>query len=355
MITGRPAPSIHLSPNDRQTLAARTRQPTAAVRDVIRAAIILLADQGLASKQIARQLDVSEATVSKWRNRFAIFGIKGLTDAARSGRPPRILLADRLELFALACEPLPATGGRTVPTLAEIADRAVARHIVSSISTSHLQRILAAGALHPHRIQMWMHSPDPAFRDKVNAICALYHSSAVVLCVDEKTGMQATSRRYPDRPPVPGRSRRQEFEYQRHGTQALLAAFDIHTGQVLGKCRDRRTGDDLEAFMEAVAAQYPDQQVHIVWDNLNTHRAQWRWAPFNARHGHRFHFHFTPLHASWVNQVELWFSILTRRCLRRASFTGKAHLRSAVQGFIAAWNRQAHPFNWQFRGDLSPA
>ncbi|WP_293034565.1 IS630 family transposase [Paraburkholderia sp.] len=136
----------------------------------------------------------------------------------------------------------------------------------------------------------------------------------------------------------------------RHGTQALIAALDVHTGQVLAECRDRRTQDDLVSFMERVAAAYPDKQVHVVWDNLNTHRAQAVWQAFNARHDKRFRFYFTPLHASWVNQIELWFARYTRRVLRHASHTSTAHLRERTGRFVSEHNQAARPFKWSFRG-----
>ena len=193
-------------------------------------------------------------------------------------------------------------------------------------------------------MRQWLHSPDPQFREKVNAICALYRQApkgSVVLSIDEKTGIQAIERKHADRAPRPGRARRREFEYIRHGTQALTAALDVHSGRVLGRCTDRRTQDDLVAFMEEVARAYPKGRVHIVWDNLNTHRAQAVWKDFNARHGGRFVFHFTPLHASWVNQIELLFGIYARRVLRHASHTSIAQLRQRTEAFIA--QRNARP------------
>ena len=186
----------------------------------------------------------------------------------RSGRPARITQETRLQLIALACEAQEAEG-RVTPTLDEIVVRAVERGIVGQISRSHVQRILQAGDIRPHRVQQWLHSPDPAFREKVNVICKLYRRAprnAVVLSIDEKTGIQAIERKYPGRAPGPGRLRRREFEYIRHGTQALIAALDVHTGQVLGSCRERRTQDDLVAFMESVARAYPGKQVHVIWD-----------------------------------------------------------------------------------------
>ncbi len=201
---------------------------------------------------------------------------------------------------------------------------------------------------------MWLHSKDPEFRAKTNAICQLYREKpldGVVISVDEKTGIQAIERKYLPRAATSGRLHRHEYEYIRHGTQSLLAAFNVHTGKVVTSCRDRRTQVDLLEFMEEVAKSYPTGAVHVVWDNLNTHRAEKKvWAPFNQRHGNRFHFHFTPLHASWVNQVELWFGIYSRRVLRRASFSSIAQLKEKSKAFCQEWNEKGKPFDWTFRG-----
>jgi transposase len=330
------------------------RQSTAAQRDVLRARITLLAADGLSNEQIAQDVGASLPTVCKWRRRAAAEGPLVLSDAARSGRPRRIAEEARLELVALACEPLHERGGRATPTLDEIRERALERGVVTAVSRSHLHRLLQACDVRPHRIRMWLHSPDPCFREKVTEICELYRNpppGAVVVSVDEKTGMQALERPGSQGRTTPGRVRRQEFEYVRHGTQALIAAMDVHSGRVLATCGDRRTGDDLERFMETIAAELPDVPIHVVWDNLNIHRAGPRWQQFNARHGGRFHFHFTPIHASWVNQIELWFSILGRRCLRNASFASTTGLRETVLQFIATWNvHNARPFRWTFAG-----
>jgi hypothetical protein len=261
-----------------------------------------------------------------------------------------------LELIALACEPVESQQGRTTRTITQLAQEAPARGLVDSISPSTYQRILAAGDLRPHRVQGWLHSPDPQFRAKVTEITELYlhpPPGSIVLSIDEKTGMQALERRFPDRPPAPGRPRRREFEYKRNGTQSLICGFEVHRGRVLGDCGDTRTAADLERFMERVAVEYPAETVHVIWDGLNIHfdGRDDRWTKFNARHGQRFVFHYTPKHASWVNQVELFFSILERQCLRHGSFRSKEELRAAVLAFIAAWNRdRAHPFRWTFTG-----
>jgi hypothetical protein len=248
-----------------------------------------------------------------------------------------------------------AKRGKTTRTIDELVEEAGRRGLVDSISWSSYQRILAEIDLRPHKVEQWLHSPDPEFRPKVTAICELYlHQpvGSVVLSIDEKTGMQALERRFPDRPASPGRRRRREVEYKRHGTQSLLCAFEVHTGKVVAECGATRTADDLMRFMESVAGLYPNVIVHVVWDCLNIHfdGRDDRWRAFNARHGHRFVFHYTPKHASWVNQVECFFSILQRQCLNDASFRSTEELRETVLAFIAGWNERAHPFRRTFTG-----
>jgi transposase len=352
MSQGRQAQAVKLTREERKSLEALTRRGTAQHRQVVRAQIALMADRGQTTKAIAGAVGVSVQTVSHWRSRLARQGIEGLRELARSGRPRRIGQTQRLELLALACEPAEPQG-RATPTLDELVDRAVQRGVVKQISRSHLQRILQAGDLRPHRVRQWLHSPDPQFRQKVNEICALYRQApkgSVVLSVDEKTGIQAIERKHADRAPAPGRARRREFEYIRHGTQALIAAMDMHSGRVIGSCTDRRTQSDLVAFMEQVAQAYPRGRVHIVWDNLNTHRAQAVWDQFNARHAQQFVFHFTPLHASWVNQIELLFGIYARRVLRHVSHSSIEHLRERTDAFMQQRNKAPTPFKWTFAG-----
>ena len=224
-----------------------------------------------------------------------------------------------------------------------------------TVSLSEIRRTLWCGGLRPHRVRIWLHSPDPDFASKVNVICDLYLNppkDAVVLCVDEKTGMQARA----DLNPIhvsPTKEVRREFEYVRNGTQTLIAAFDTRTGEVFGRCW-RRTARGVERFLEALAKKYPEGDVYIVWDNLNVHSGPAINA-FNARHGGRFRFVHTPLHASWMNQIEIWFSILQRRVLRHGSFSSKADLEAAVMSFIHGWNTvERRPFRWRFRGEFAP-
>jgi transposase len=284
--------------------------------------------------------------------------VESLEDGDRPGRPPVISVATKCELVKLACDRPPKMAFTFVWTQQALADEL---HLQTGrrVSRSTVQRVLSAEGLRPHRVRQWLHSPDPKFREKVARVCELYlhpPPNSVVVCIDEKP-MQALSRKYPCTREGDGSVRR-EFEYVRHGTCALLASFDVATGQVLGKVVKHRTAAALLGFLDDVARHYPGRQVHVVWDNLNIHKEGEvrRLSSFNRAHGNRFHFVYTPLHASWINQVEIWFSILQRRLLRHGSFDGYLALKSAVQGFINRWNRlDAHPFRWTFTGRFEQA
>jgi transposase len=295
-------------------------------------------------------------TARKWRKRFAARPqIASLEDDKRAGRPPSVPILARLELVKLACSrpPQTKTPFRQVWT-ADALRVELERTTRFKLSTSEVRRTLRDEEIRPHRMRVWLHSPDPEFAPKVRRICDLYRatpaSDEIVLCVDEKTGMQALQRKHPSRSPGGGQPGRYEFEYIRRGTRTLIAAFNPHTGEVFGRCSRRRKAADLLRFMEAVAQRYPRRQVTIIWDNLNIHSGA-QWEAFNRRHHGRFRFVYTPIHASWVNQVEIWFSILARRVLRYGSFASATELSNAVRAFISHWNRhEAHPFRWTFRG-----
>ena len=325
----------------------------------VRASIILqLADGGTVAS-VAEDLDVSVKTVKKWRARFRAAGAEGLHDDARSGRPPIFSVSQRYEVIALACD-TPANYGHeeaalwTHDLLTEVAAREVEG---PAMSRSTIHRTLAKHELHPHHVRGWLHSKDPEFKEKVNEVVGLYLEpppESVVLCVDEDSGLQALERKYETRQPRPGRPGRYEYEYKRHGTVSALAALNVATGDVIGSCGPTRTGDDLVAFMDRVAEQYKDaKEIHIVWDNLNIHydgKGE-RWTKFNAAHGGKFVFHHTPIHASWVNQVEIFFSILQRRVLRHGSFASAQDLTDRIMAFVKRWNGgEGHPFKWTFRG-----
>ena len=349
------AKPVTLTRKQRAALERTVRTATAPFLAVLRANIVLLAAEGIGNEEISRRLGVTDDTARKWRNRFAARGNRrSLDDLPRSGRPAEVPVEVRCQLIKLACqraddERAPFRNVWTHNTLGI----ALATETGWCLSLTEIGRILRTADLRPHRMRLWLHSPDPDFQAKTEAVCRLYTSppaGATVLCIDEKTCIQALGRRFPGRPAGPGRLGRFELEYKRHGTTTLLAAFDVRTGKVYGECRARRTAADLAEFMEAVARKHPAGEVYVIWDNLNIHHGP-AWEKFNAAHGGRFHFVYTPKHASWVNQVEIWFGILQRRIISRGHFAAKVALVERIDGFIAHWNQyEAHPFNWKFRG-----
>jgi transposase len=350
------ATRVLIAPSVRAELEETARTATAPFRAVQRARIVLLAAAGIPTAEIARRLDCTEDTVRMWRDRFAADARpEALLDRPRSGRPARVGVSTRLELIKLACSPPPARRGRSHWSQSALQSALYAATRIL-LSESEIGRILRNEQLRPHRMRLWLHSPDPEFKEKAARVCRLYTNpppGATVLCVDEKTQLQALRRRFPGRAPAPGRPGRYEFEYRRGGVLALIGAFDVATGQVFAQCRERRSAADLVAFMEAVAEQYPTGIVYVVWDNLDIHRdgKDGRWKAFNARHGGRFRFVYTPKHASWLNQIEIWFSILQRRVVRYGDFADVNDLARKLLAFVRHWNRvEAHPFRWTFRG-----
>ena len=324
---------------------------------VQRARIALQAHEGRGTEEIARTVGWTSRAVRKWKARFeGAPTIETLNDAARSGRPSTVPLSIRCQVVRLACERPnhEIMRFRDVWTYGSLSD-VLADKTGYRLSTSEIGRILRFKEIRPHHVAQWLHCEDPEFLPKAKAVCDLYLNppkDAVVVSIDEKP-MQAVARRHPTHVARDG-TVRYEYEYKRRGTHVLLAAFDIATGKVLGHVLPRRTAPALVNFMEALALKYPTQQVHVVWDNLNVHYdgKDDRWTRFNARHGGRFHFVYTPKHASWMNQVEIWFSILHRRILRHGDFGSKDHQKDEVEGFIRHWNKtEAHPFRWTWRTD----
>jgi len=296
--------------------------------------------------------------VTDWLKRFRRGRLAGLHDLPRSGRPLVFTALERHQVVAAACQsPKAFDVARNVWTRESLAEAVVAKGLVRQISPSSVAQILEEADIRPHRVKAWCHSNDPNFQAKMRDLVHLYVSpprGEPVLCIDEKTGMQALSRLRALKPAAPGRDGRQDFEYRRNGTRCLFACFNIATGRVLGRCTEHRKRLDFFEFMDLVAAMYRQRRVHVVVDNLNTHLDTKQGAfitDWNRRHGDRFVFHYTPTHGSWLNQVELWFGIMTRRVLRHGDFHDPDELVSEIAGFIGIWNaKEAHPFRWTYQG-----
>lgn len=337
-----------------ERLAHRTKAGHVLVQ---RARIIVFSAKGMGTQMVAKRVGCADRTVRKWKARFrADPTVQALHDAPRSGRPATVPLAVRCELIKLACK-------RPDDTLAPFYEvwthkaLAEALEVVTGwrLSVSEVGRILRFHQLRPHHVRMWLYSGDINFREKAERICQLYLSppeGSQVICVDEKP-MQALERKHTTETDTDG-TVRYEYEYIRNGTCCLLAAFNTQTGKVTGRVVPQRTAVETVEFMDMLAERYPTGEVYVVWDNLNTHYdgLDERWTKFNSRHGGRFHFVYTPLHASWMNQVEVWFSIFHRRVLRYGSFEDTTHLAWRVHLFIHHWNdHEAHPFRWTWRSD----
>jgi len=235
-----------------------------------------------------------------------------------------------------------------------LADAAMAADLIESVSPETIRQWLAAMALKPHRSQYWLTSPDPDFQSKMRDIVGLYlepPANSVVLCFDERTGMQALQRKYPTQPMQPGRIERREFEYIRHGTMDLLAALEVHSGHVYGACYERHTQVEVADFFGWLLPQMPrGRQIHLVMDNLKVHKTD-RVQRVLARYRHRLHVHWLPVHASWLNQIEIFFSMLGRCVLRRGDFDSRDALADKVVAFIEWYDvHDAEPFRWTYTG-----
>jgi transposase len=344
MRRGRPVPRFVLSPAERTTLEQYTRRPTTAQGLALRARIILRCATGETHTAIAADLDVTKQTVGKWRKRFVDRRMAGLLDEPRPGTPRTITDAriERAIATTLESTPRDATHWST---------RGLAQH--EGLSQSTVARIWKAFALQPHRIETFKLSKDPLFIDKVRDIVGLYlhpPDRALVLCVDEKSQIQALDRTAPLLPLRPGLPARRTHDYVRHGTTSLFAALDVQAGTVLGACHARHRAQEFRQFLTRIDAAAPaDLDLHLILDNYATHKtpAIHRWL---LRHP-RFHLHFTPTSASWLNLVERWFVELTRKQIKRGTHRSTQALREAITGYIERTNEAPRPFVWSKTAD----
>jgi len=333
-----PAPPLVVDESDLAALRAIARAPTSEQRTVTRARIVLRSAEGAAIEGVAREMGVAIMTVKLWRRRYAEAGIAGLADAPRPGHPPTYGREDRDRVMALAMGPPPE--GTTHWSV-----RRMARHTGMSPATVH--RIWRELGLQPHRTETFKWSTDPALEAKIRDVVGLYldpPTGAIVLSVDEKTQVQALDRTQPMLPMRPGQVERHTHDYKRHGTTCLFAAIEVGSGHVTTDHRARHTGADFLAFMRQVAHAYPRRKLHVVLDNVSTHKTPdvRKWLAKNKR----ITFHFTPTSASWMNQIETWFGILTSQAIHRGSFGSVKELIAMIEAFTEQWNDGAGPFVW---------
>jgi transposase len=343
-MTGRPLAPLELSVAEEEALRSLAGRRTTAQAVALRARIVLSCATGERNQDVAAKLGVTPQTVGKWRARFVARRLDGLHDEPRPGVPRSIDDARVEAVIVATLETMPADATHW-------SSRAMAR--ASGISTSSVQRIWRAFGLQPHRAETFKLSNDPLFIDKVRDIVGLYMSPpdhALVLCVDEKSQIQALDRTQPLLPLRPGQVERRTHDYKRHGTTALFAALDVATGHVLGRCYKRHRAAEFRRFLDAIDAAAPaDLDIHLIMDNYATHKAPTIKAWLAKRP--RYHVHFTPTYASWLNQVERWFALLTERQIKRGAHRSVAQLEDAITAFIASHNQDPKPFRWTKSAD----
>jgi transposase len=338
---------ITLTDDERMKLADWSRRPTSAQRLALRANIVLAAAAGRSNAAIAADLRSTLPTVRKWRTRFADTRLDGLADEPRPGTPRSITDAqvEAAVTRTLEARPADATHWST---------RTLARHL--GLSQTAISRIWRAFGLKPHRQESFKLSADPFFVEKVRDIVGLYLNPpdrAIVLCVDEKSQIQALDRTQPIQPVLPGRPPKASHDYVRHGTTALFAALDVATGQVIGRCQQRHRHQEFLAFLDQIDATVerpPGTAIHVVMDNYGTHKHP-RVRAWFAQHA-AFVPHFTPTSSSWLNQVERFFAEITERRIRRGAFRSVVELERAIEDYLRCHNTHPRPFVWTKDADL---
>ena len=330
---------IELTDEERALLESFTRRHTSAQALALRARIVLCAADGLTNGEIAEQLGLSRPTVTKWRGRFAQSRVNGLLDEPRPGRP-RTITDEQVEavvIKTLESTPRNATHWSTRSMAAEM-----------EMTQNAISRIWRAFGLQPHRQERWKLSKDPLFVDKLYDICGLYLNPperAVVLCVDEKSQIQALDRTAPILPMLPGTPERATHDYERNGTSSLYAALNLATGNVIGSLHNRHRAVEFLKFLKTIDREVPAHlDVHIVLDNASSHKTPKvkRWL---AQHP-RFILHFTPTGSSWLNLVERWFGELTTKLLRRGAHRTVRQLNTEIRAWIEDWNENPRPYVW---------
>ena len=344
MPRGRPMPVVKLTSQIREQLQAITRSRTLSQAMAQRARIILLAADGLSNGSISQQLHLSRQTVGKWRKRFIRQSLLGLYDEPKPGAPRSMGDEQIAELVHRTLKSTPANATHW-------SCRSLAQE--SQVSKSSVQRVWRAFGLKPHRQKHFTLSTDPFFVEKVRDIVGLYLNppdNAMVLCVDEKSQIQALDRTQPVLPMGLGYVEGVTHHYVRHGTTTLFAALDIASGEVLSKCKPRHRHQEFLQFLEHIDANVPPElEIHLVVDNYATHKHEKvrRWLAARPR----YHIHYTPTSASWLNQVEIWFNIITQRAIRRGTFRKVKELIARIEDFVRHYNVDCQPFTWVATAD----
>lgn len=338
------AAEIVLTADERVELEGWVRRRTSAAGLAMRSRIVLAAADGGTNTELAERLGLSITTVRRWRNRFVVDRLDGLLDEPRPGRP-RVVGDEQIKaLITKTLESTPANATHW-------STRSMAEHL--GLSQSMVSRVWRAFGLAPHKQDSWKLSKDPLFVEKVRDVVGLYldpPERALVLCVDEKTQIQALNRTQPVFPMLPGTPARASHDYVRHGTSSLYAALDLASGQVIGSLHARHRSQEFLAFLKKIDAEVPaDLDVHLVLDNASTHKTPTvkRWLTNHPR----FVLHFTPTSSSWLNLVERWFAELTTKKLRRGTHTSVRQLNADIRAWIDTWNDNPRPYVWTKTAD----
>lgn len=334
----RVAAVVELSEDEERELRAVLRRPSVSQQQALRARIVLRAAQGATNTQIAAEAGVSLPTVGLWRRNFCERRLEGLSDAPRSGRPRSVDDGEVQRVLAMTLETPP--DGSTHWSVRRLA-------AATAISPTTVHRIWREHKLKPHRVRSFKFSKDPQLTEKIVDVVGLYMAppkGALVLCVDEKTQIQALDRTQPTLPIKPGKAARMTHDYKRNATTSLYAALEIATGEVTGSCYPQHRHQEFLAFLNHVIRAYPRRPLHVVLDNSSTHSTP-EVRAWLERHK-RVHFHFTPTGASWMNMVEIWFSILTTQQVRRGAYHDVSQPIAAIEAFIKGYNERAQPFVW---------
>lgn len=341
---GRPRKKIVLTEEEFATLSMWVKAGKTEQRLAQRAKVILLSGQGIPWKEVVQQTGLSMTNGLKWQRRFLENRLEGLKDIPRRGKPPAISPEKKASVIALACTRPPDGSNRW-------SERKLAKATGLSATTVH--RILSEGKLKPHKTHYWCgKSRDPEFAEKQAAILGLYLNppdNALVLAVDEKSQIQALDRTQPELPMKPGKPKRHTATYTRHGTTCLLAALAVHEGSVEGRCVDRHTHKEFLAYLKHLYRKYPQKQLHVILDNFSAHKHKkvTEWASKRKR----LSLHFTPTYASWLNQVEIWFSIFSRDVIKDGVWHSKNELIDQIMYYIDNYNKhRAKPFQWTYTG-----
>jgi transposase len=346
MPIGRPLKELKLTADERLKLEQWARRPKSAQRLALRSRIVLACASDISSTEVARQLNVTLSTIGKWRNRFLKHRLEGLVDEPRPGAPRSIKDTQVEDVITRTLESKPEAATHwSTRSMAE----------ATGLSQTAIVRIWHAFGLQPHRTETFKLSTDPLFVEKVRDVVGLYLNppdNAIVLCVDEKSQVQALDRSQPLLPMEPGKAERHTHDYARYGTTSLFAALNVATGQIIGKCHGQHRQQEFVKFLDLINANVPKQagvEVHLVMDNYGTHKAPKvkRWL---QRHP-EYHLHFIPTSSSWLNQVERFFAEITEKRIRRGAFRSVKALEQAIMDYLKNHNENPKPFVWSATAD----